>query len=82
MVCSSAPHLQAAEDVIPHLSKQEWKHLTPVQKQLSQIHAVLRRVIPGGWVSVSGMKEQSISVVQPPCLPSVIHPDSRRYVVR
>jgi len=38
----------------------ERKHLTPVQRQLSQTQALLGRVILGGWVMVSGMKMRSL----------------------
>ena len=40
-VCSSAPHSQAAEEVVPHLYKQEQKCTTPVRRQLSQTQALL-----------------------------------------
>ena len=58
-VCS-APHSQAAEEAITHLYKQERKGPTPVQRRLWRTHAVLERVIPGGWVPVSGMKVRSL----------------------
>jgi len=45
----------------PHLCKQEQKHPTPVWRQLSQTHALLGRVISGGWVPV--MKVQSLIVL-------------------
>ena len=59
-VCSSAPHSQAAEEDIPHLYKQERKHLTPVRGRLSRTHFVLGRAIPGGWGPVPGMKMRSL----------------------
>jgi len=63
-VCSSAPHSQAAEGAIPHLCKQEGNVPTPVRRRLSRwTHAVLGRVIPGGWVPVSGMKVRSLVVL-------------------
>ena len=40
----------------PHLCKQGRKRPTPVQRQLSRTHAVLGRVIPGGWVPCRGLK--------------------------
>jgi len=55
-VRSSAPHSQAADEAITHLYKQERKRQTQVQKRLSRIHAVLERIIPAGWVPVSGIK--------------------------
>ena len=55
-VCSSAPHSQAAEEAIPHLYKHERKRPTPVRRWLNRTQALLGRVIPGGWVPVSGMK--------------------------
>jgi len=56
-----------------YLCKQEWKRPTPVQTMLTQIHAVLGRVIPGGWVPVSGMtvRNMVLSVIH-----SVITQDS------
>jgi len=54
-VCSSTPHLQAAEEAIPHLYKQEWKCPTPVQRRLCRTQALLGRVIPRVCVQVSGM---------------------------
>jgi len=60
-VCSSAQHSQVAEEDIPHLCKQERKGPTPVRRQLSRTHAVLRRVIPGEWLPVSGMKVRSLA---------------------
>ena len=48
-VCSFVPQSQAAEEVIPHLYRQEWKRPTPVRRRLSRMQAVLGRVIPGGW---------------------------------
>ena len=55
-VCSSETHSQAAEKAIPHLYKQERMLLTPVRRRFSRTQAPLGRVIPGGWVLVSGMK--------------------------
>jgi len=57
---SYASHSQAAVDTIPDLYKQEWKRLALVQKWLNQTQAFLGRVIPGGWVVVSGMKVRSL----------------------
>jgi len=45
---------------IPHLYMQEWKRPTPVRRRLSRTQALLGRVIPGGWVPVSGMKMRSL----------------------
>ena len=39
--CSSAPHSQDAEEVIPHLYKQERKRPTRMWKQFSRTYAVL-----------------------------------------
>ena len=50
-VYSSAPHSQEAEEAILHWCK---------RKRLSRTHAVLGRVIPGGWVPVSGMNMRSL----------------------
>ena len=61
MVCSSAPHSQAAEEDILHLYKQEQKHPTPVRRRLSRMQAVLGRVIPGVCAPVSGMKMRSLA---------------------
>ena len=41
MVCSCAPHSQAAEEVIPHLCKQERKRLTSVWRRLSRSQGLL-----------------------------------------
>jgi len=60
MVWSSVPHSQAAKEAIPHLCKQEQKRQTPVRRRLSRTHAILGRVIPGGWMPVSGMKVRSL----------------------
>jgi len=60
MVCSFAPHSQAAEQAIPHLYKQEWKRLTPVRRRLGQTQALLGRVIPGWRVPVSGIKMRKL----------------------
>jgi len=79
-VCYSVPYSQAAEDAIPKLHKHEWKRLTLVQRQLSQTHAVLGRVILGVWVP--GKKVCSlVNVVQPLHLPLVIRPVHYMYVV-
>ena len=59
-VCSSAPHSQAAEEAIPHLYRQERKRPTPAWRRLNRTQAILERVIPGGWVPVSGMKMRSL----------------------
>ena len=56
-VSSSAPHSQAAEDIL-HLYKQEWKRPTPVRRRLSRTQAVTDWAILGGWVS--GMKLWSL----------------------
>jgi len=56
-VCSSAPHSQAAEDIL-HLYKQEWKRPTPVRRRLSRTYPVLGRAILWGWVLV--MKVRSL----------------------
>jgi len=48
--------LTGRKEAIPHLCKQERKRPTPVRRRLSRAHAVLGRVIPGGWVPVSRMK--------------------------
>jgi len=45
---------------IPHLSKQERKHRTPLWARLSRTHAVLVNVIPGWWMP--GMKVRSLVV--------------------
>jgi len=47
MVCSSAPHSQAAKEVIPQLYTQERKRSTPVRRPLSRTQALLGRVAPG-----------------------------------
>jgi len=54
------PHSQVAEKAIPHLYKQERKRPTAVRRRLSRTRAVLGRVIPGGWVPVSGIKVRSL----------------------
>ena len=59
-VCSSAPHSQAAKEAIPYLYEQEKKHPTPMRRRLSRTQALLRRVVPGGWVLLSGMKMRSL----------------------
>jgi len=59
-VCFSAPHSQAAEEAIPHLYKHERKRPTSVGRQLSRTQALLGRVIPGGWIPVSGIKMRSL----------------------
>ena len=48
------------EEAIPHLCKQEWKRPTPARRRLSRTQALLGRVIPGGWVPVSGIKVRSL----------------------
>ena len=60
-VCSSGPRLQAAEKVISHLYKQEWKRPTPVRRRLSRTQSVLRRVILRSCLLVSGMKLRSVT---------------------
>ena len=55
-VCSSAPHLQAAEEAIPHLYKQERKRPTPVRRRLSRTQALVGRVIPVGECRCRGWK--------------------------
>jgi len=45
----------------PHLCKQERKRQTPVRRRLSRIHAILGRVIPGGWVPLSRMNVRSLA---------------------
>jgi len=42
LVCSSAPHSQAAEEAIPYWHKQERKLPTPVRRRLSRTQALLR----------------------------------------
>jgi len=61
--CSSAPHSQDAEEVIPHLYKQEQKRPTPVRRPLSRTQALLGRVIPEGWVPMLGMKVRNLAVL-------------------
>ena len=56
-VCLSAPHSQVAEEDIPHLYQHERKRPTAVRRRLSRTQALLGRVIPGGWVQVSGMNK-------------------------
>ena len=81
-ICSSAPHSQVAEEAIPHLYEQEWKRPTPVRKRLSRTQALLGRVTPGGWMSVSvDENAESCGVVRPLRIPLVIHPMRRTYVV-
>jgi len=43
-----------------NLYKHERKRPTLVRIWLSRTHALLGRVIPGGWVPVSGMKMRSL----------------------
>jgi len=43
-----------------HLCKHERKRPTPVRRRLSRTHAVFGRVIPWGWVPVSGLKKRSV----------------------
>jgi len=52
--CSSALHLQAAEETIPHVYKQERIRPTPVRTRLSRTQAVLWRAIPGGGCRCRG----------------------------
>ena len=59
-VCSSAPHSQAAEEVIPHLYKQERKRPIPVRRRLSRTRLFLGGSFQGGWVPVSGIKMRSL----------------------
>jgi len=47
-VCSSAPHLQFAEDTKPHLCIVERNSPTPVRRRFSLTQEGLCRVIPGG----------------------------------
>ena len=58
-VCFSEPHSQVAEEVIPHLYKQEQKRPTPVRRRLSRSQSLLGRVIPGVSVVV-GMKIRNL----------------------
>ena len=60
-VCSSVPHPQGTEEAIPHLCKQEWKHLTWVWRQLSRTQAVLGRVILR--VVGTGVGDENVSLV-------------------
>jgi len=46
----------AAKEVILHLYRQKRKRPTLVRRCLSQTQAVLRRVVLGVWMPVSGMK--------------------------
>ena len=48
---------------IPHLHKQERKRPTPVRLRRTQ--ALLGRVIPGGWVLVTGIKMRSLVGLSP-----------------
>jgi len=81
-VCSSAPHSQATEEAIPYLYKQERKRPTPVQRRLSRTQALLGRVIPGVWLTVVGDENaEPCGVVRPLCIPLVIRPLCRTYVV-
>ena len=41
---------QAAEEAIPICASRSGKRPTPVRRWLSRAHAVLGKVIPGGWV--------------------------------
>jgi len=81
-VCSFAPHSQAAELAIPHLYKQERKRPTPVRRRLSRTQAVLGRFAPGCvGAGVGDESTESCRVVRPLCLPLVIRPVCRTYVV-
>ena len=74
-VCSSAPHSQTAEEVIPHLYKQEWKRPTPVRGRLRRTQALLGKVIPTGVDgSVGDENVESCGVVRPLRIPLVIRP--------
>jgi len=73
-VCSSAPHYQAAEEAI-----HERKRPTSVRSRLSRTHAVLGKVIPGGWVPVSGMKVRR--VIRPFRIPLVIPQSAARMLL-
>ena len=79
-VCSSPAYSQASEEaiVLHRLCKQERKP-TPVQRQLSRIHAVLGKAIPGRRLPVSGTKVGSI-VVLPNHSPSIGYPPSAPHV--
>ena len=79
--CSSAPHSQVAEDAIPHLYKQERKRSRPVRRRLSQTQAHLGRVIPGVGTGAWNENAESWWVVRPLCIPSMIRPLCRTYVV-
>ena len=48
IVCSFAPHSQAAVEVIPHLCVSKQNRPTPVRRQLSLTHAGLRKLNAGG----------------------------------
>ena len=65
MVCSSAPHSQAAEGAISHLYKQEWKLPTLVRRQLSWTHAVLGRVIPRVWAGPAFSRLDWLLAIEP-----------------
>jgi len=65
----------------PHLYKHERKRPTPVRRRLSRNHAVLGRVIPGGWVPMSAMKVEFHSALHPLHIPLVFRPDHRASVV-
>jgi len=71
-VCSSAPHSQAAEEAMPHLHKQERKHLTPVRRRLSWAQAVRGRVIPGMG---SGVGDENAELYAEPYQPHSITPN-------
>ena len=73
--------LTAAERAIPHLYRQERKHPTPVRRRLSRTQALLGRVIPEGWVPVSGIEVRSLGVVRPLRVPLMIRPLRHTYVV-
>ena len=81
-VCSSAPHSQAAEEVIPHLHKQERKRLTPVRRRLSRTQVLSSgEGHSGGGASVGDENAESCGIVRPLRIPLVIRPLRRTYVV-
>jgi len=81
MVCSSAPHSQAAEEAIPHFNKHERKRTTAVRRRLSRTQALLGRVIPGECTDIGDENVESCGVVRPLRIPVVIRPKRRKYVV-
>jgi len=67
--------LFGSEGTLPHLYGQEWKRPTPVQRQLSQTQALLRRVYPGCvWTSIWNSNAESCGVIRPLCVPLMIRP--------